>query len=227
MRRRKPTQAELYEAYDRYAEEVRELIKKETNRIALAGFDELNVIRTKTITTRLYERVDRLNRRRYRELCEDVALWVYWQYDLEPPKRDWTKVVNERLREYDPVTQYVYERELELKRLMLEEAVLTAREKGDRNALNDALKLAANLLLTQSLQGGLDLMGETEQEAFAEAARELGLDEDEAFVQYHACNDSRTCGECKEDDGKIYPVNGAPSIPRHYRCRCWYTRVIV
>lgn len=178
------------------------------------------MIRVKTLTETVWKRVDRINRKHYEELCEWVYEWVYVQYGDNPPDRDWTKVVDDWLRGYDPTTRYVYEAELERKRLRLCEGILSCRETQDRPGLEDVLRTAASLLLTQSVQEGLDIMGETQLEAFAEAGG------DEALVQYHACDDDRTCGECKACDGKIYRISEAPRIPRHYRCRCWYTRVL-
>lgn len=181
----------------------------------LAGFDELNVVRTREITEKIWTRIDRFNRQAYAEMCEWTWEWVYVLYGEDPPHKDWTKVVDNWLRGYDPVTKYIYDREMERKRLRLNEGILASREAQDRPGLTEVVMTAANLLLTQSLQYGLDLIGEVEVEAYDD------LDVDE--VEYHACDDDRTCSTCREDDGKIFSLEEAPKIPRHYRCRCWYT----
>lgn len=216
----KPTQAELYRRLDQYAELIRKKIKQEFNRLLLAGFDELNVVRTKELTKTIYERVDRMNRQHYADICEWTFEWVYVQYGKDPPDGDWTKVVDDWLKGYDPVTKYVYDAELERKRLRLNEGILASREYQDRPGLEDVVRTAANLLLTQSLQYGLDLIGEMEERAYEAAGGEDGL------IQYHSCNDSRTCGECKGYDGQVFRASEAPRIPIHARCRCWYTRFI-
>ena len=194
-------------------------IKQEFNRILLAGFDELNVIRVREMTESIWKRIDKFNRAAYREQCEWVWEWVYdiFGYGEEAPAKDWTRIVDNWLRGYDPVTKYIYDREMERKRLRLNEGILATRETQDRPGLTEVVKTAANLLLTQSLQYGLDLIAQVQTEAYD------ALDVDE--VQYHACNDDRTCGECWKDDGKIYRLEEAPKLPRHYRCRCWYTPV--
>lgn len=212
------TQEALYSRHDRFAELIRKKIKQEFHRLLLAGWDELNVTRAAEVTRTIYERVDRMNRRHYAEICEWVYEWVYVQYGRDVPHRDWTKVVDDWLKGYDPTTKYVYENELERKRLRLYEGVLACRDTLDRPGLEKLLKQAADLLLTQSIQYGLDLVGEMQEEAYEE------MDEDELL--YHACDDSRTCSECREDDGKVFKRSEAPRIPRHYRCRCWYTRPI-
>lgn len=215
----KPTQQDLYRPYEAYAATLKRKIKQEFNRLILAGFDELNVIRVQSITESIWKRVDRFNRDAYAEMCEWTYEWVYVQYGDKPPHKDWTKVVDDWLRGYDPVTKYIYDRELERKRLRLNEGVLTTRETQDRPGLTDVVRTAANLLLTQSLQYGLDLIGETELEAFQEAA-----EDEDALIRYNACNDSKTCNECWKLNGKVFTVSEAPHIPQHYRCRCWYTR---
>lgn len=216
----KPTQASLYKPFDEFAEKARKTIQQEMNRLILAPWDELHITQAKRKTEILFKRIDRMNRKAYRELCEWVYEWVLLQYDREPEERDWTKVVDDWLKGYDPVTMYVYDSEMERKRLRLVEGILTAMETQDRQALTEVVRAAGSLLLTQSLQYGLDLMGETERKTFEET------DEEEMLV-YHACNDSRTCAECHADDGKVFRKSEAPRIPRHYRCRCWYTRATV
>lgn len=212
------TQAELYRRYDDYAVEIMKVIRDEFTPLRLAGFDELTVTNTIRRTKLIYERIDKRNRKAYREMCDWVYEWVYVQYGKNPPNKDWTKVVDAWLKGYDPVTQYVYVNELERKMHRLNEGILSCREETNHAGLEDVIRTASNYLLTQSLQTGLDLMGEMQKRAFADA------EDEEAKVQYHACDDDQTCGECHADDGKIFRLSEAPRIPRHYRCRCWYTR---
>lgn len=209
----------LFLPYDAYAKSIKEKIRQEFRRLTLAPFDQLNVVGTKRLTERVFHEVDRLNRRHWAALCEWVYEWVYVQYGNDPPDRDWTKVVDDWLKGYDPVTRYRHDTETERKRLRLAEGILTAREQGDRKMLDEVVKTAAGLLLAQSLQAGLDIMGEMQTEAHREAAE----DATEGLL-YHACHDERTCEVCAADDGKVFMVKDAPRIPRHYRCRCWYTR---
>lgn len=218
MRTMKPTQAELYKPFEAFAGQLERLVKQEFNRLTLAGFDQLNVIRTAELTAQIYQKIDRFCRKHYEEICEWVYEWVYVQYGKDSPDKDWTKVVDRWLKGYDPVTRYVYGSELERKRLRLNEGILTAREYADRKMLTEAVRTAAGLILTQGMQYGLDLIGEMQEQAYQEA-------DPESELLYHACDDNRTCDDCRECDGKIYKASEAPRIPQHYRCRCWYTQV--
>lgn len=46
------------------------------------------------------------------------------------------------------------------------------------------------------------------------------------FVQFWAAEDERTCPECRQYHGKIYPTNKAPILPIHPHCRCTYLPVV-
>ena len=44
-------------------------------------------------------------------------------------------------------------------------------------------------------------------------------------VRRNAILDARTCAECSSENGTVYPINDAPSLPEHVRCRCYYEKV--
>lgn len=44
-------------------------------------------------------------------------------------------------------------------------------------------------------------------------------------VRRNAILDARTCAECVSEDGTVYPINEAPSLPEHILCRCYYEKV--
>lgn len=46
------------------------------------------------------------------------------------------------------------------------------------------------------------------------------------FVRFTAAMDERTCPICGRLHGNIYPINSAPKIPIHPRCRCSYRSVV-
>lgn len=46
------------------------------------------------------------------------------------------------------------------------------------------------------------------------------------FVQFWAAEDERTCPECRQYHGKIYPIDKAPILPIHPHCRCTYLPVV-
>ena len=41
-------------------------------------------------------------------------------------------------------------------------------------------------------------------------------------VMLVAQRDDRVCHTCLKRDGTVYPIDEAPSLPFHYRCRCVY-----
>lgn len=45
-------------------------------------------------------------------------------------------------------------------------------------------------------------------------------------VEYLATLDSRTCLLCAPSHGKIYPLDQAPALPQHPRCRCFLAPVV-
>ena len=45
-------------------------------------------------------------------------------------------------------------------------------------------------------------------------------------VVYHAVMDKRTCEECKEKNGKVFPIDSNKLPPTHPNCRCYVTPVI-
>lgn len=44
-------------------------------------------------------------------------------------------------------------------------------------------------------------------------------------LRYHAVLDDRVCDDCSSNDGKIFKIENAVPLPRHPRCRCFYSEV--
>lgn len=57
-----------------------------------------------------------------------------------------------------------------------------------------------------------------EDEAFKRFCREA----DVKRVKRNAILDKRTCGDCADEDGKVYDLGNAPELPTHPLCRCFY-----
>lgn len=205
----------LYAPLDAFEAEMQAEIKRLFTPLGLAGFDELNVIRTKERVERIYEQINRKARKRYAYLIMMAYEWAYSQTGKVPPAQKWDKLVDEFLKGYDRVTGYVFEKELDRKVMRLVEAILTAKEYLDRKLLTEAVRKAASLIYTQVTQAGLDMIEEALMDAYEEMEVETLL--------YHAYMDDRVCEECAACNGKTYEIDEAPPLPQHYHCRCFYT----
>ena len=122
------------------------------------------------------------------------------------------KYVDETLGEYNPVTGYLYYPEADRKRSRLAEALITAVILGLRPDYHKELKKFADLWHTQTLQYAETMVDKTRIKTF----KKNGIKR----VVWVSEHDNRVCEECKERDGKIYPINAIPTKP-HYNCRCW------
>lgn len=49
---------------------------------------------------------------------------------------------------------------------------------------------------------------------------------DVQYVKWLAAGDERTCPDCKDLDGKIFPIDEVPPCPKHPSCRCTWTPVV-
>lgn len=114
-------------------------------------------------------------------------------------------------REYNPVTKYVYENELERKQARFFESIVANVEAKDRHEMEADYKAAENAWKRQTRQAMID----TEDRAAVTAYRDAGVEE----VMWISVCDNRTCEECSALNGLIFPVDRVPDKP-HYNCRC-------
>lgn len=59
-----------------------------------------------------------------------------------------------------------------------------------------------------------DLTNEVRDQAMNDAHAE--------YVMWRTDRDERVCSVCHDRDGEVYPREDAPTMPAHWRCRCWY-----
>ena len=206
----------MYEKLDSLLKKAKKKIRTEFNRLSVMGFDSLNVVNTKKITREMFDRLLTDNVKMYQKVAEDAysegkkkARSVgYTEEETEGVSGDWLMSV---LLGYNLITGYVYDKEAERKRLRLNEQILTAREFDSLQAYNDSLRRTANLWYTQTAQYGIDLV----DAATLRAYKHMGVE----MVRWVTEIDERTCAECLERDGEIYPL---PKVPpkTHYNCRC-------
>ena len=204
----------LYAPLDDFLKRLKKKIREAFAPFSVAGFDQLNVIRLSEKTEKLYSELDAFNRKNYRDLVGHAHEWAGTYIDLRLTEIDGKKTVDKYLKVYDPVTQYVYAKEVDRKRMRFDEAVLTAREFNDFDKLRKAVKKAADLWYTQGSQYALALMLFTIRQTYTDA----GV----THLRWNTQRDDKVCTECHGYDGKVFPVKEYPEPP-HYNCRCYPT----
>jgi SPP1 gp7 family putative phage head morphogenesis protein len=182
------------------------------------GFDALNVVNTRKITKELFERLAAENEKTYCKAADDA----YSKAKKKAESAGYTPGENPQgvgggwlesvLLGYYLVTGYLYEKEVERKRLRLNEQILTAREYGDRDLYRESLRKTAALWWRQTNQYGILVV----DKATIRAYKDLGVEK----VKWVAELDSRTCKVCRERNGVIYRLTEVPE-KTHYNCRCY------
>ena len=181
--------------------------------MTVRGFDELNVLRTVSLTREIVQRIDECNRKGYKKIAKYVDDWFLYDVLMEDEgeRVKTEEVVDETLKAYNPVTGYVYASELDRKRARLVEEIQTAVFTLDRARYEKVLRKAANLFYTQSMQYAIDVA----DAVMREAMRANGITK----VMWLTERDERVCAECAMRDGKTFPIAKVPPKP-HYNCRC-------
>ena len=211
----------MYRLADKLLEQLKKIIRREFNRFAIFGFDELNIPRVTYETTELFNRLLAENQRRYLQVaqraCIDAKALVlaagYEDKEVYIPDEVWVLAF---LGAYNAVSCYLYESEAERKRLRLAEEILTAKEYQNRTKYNDGLRRSANLWWSQTAHYMLDAV----DEATLETYEMMGVER----VEWHTNIDGHECKICRERHGKIYPIKNVPP-KAHRNCRCRLTPV--
>lgn len=183
----------------------------------MGTFDELNVLTARRETKTVFDGVDDFNRKSFEALAEwadeftieNIILFDFAEW--KTPKGFGRKIVKKVLDGYNPVTEYKYAPELERKRLRMAEGLMTAKTLSDRQMYNQIIEKNAKLLYTQSMQYAEDVT----DTAMLESMKRAGVKK----VKWIAEKDDRTCSECRDLDGMVFPIDAVPKKP-HYRCRC-------
>ena len=206
----------MYQYLDKLLAEEKKRVRAEFNHIGVMGFDELNVANTRKTTQEMFDRL----------LEDNVSLYLKsaknaYKKGLKSVKNAGSTGKEEEITEpwvhtmlagYNLVTNYLYDKEAERKRLRLTEQILTAREFQDRQLFNDSLRRTANLWWTQTTQYGISAV----DKATIKAYKDMGVKE----VKWVTAADERRCPTCGSREGKIYKISKIPEKP-HYGCRCY------
>lgn len=131
---------------------------------------------------------------------------------LSPRGSPSTSRVQQHLSEVAVPEGYIPQAEWERKRARCYESVVAAISAG--MSPDKAIDTARNYVVNQMRQGCDDIT----ETAILDAYRDAGIE----TVMYVAQKDDRVCHTCLTLDGNVYPIDEAPKLPKHYRCRCIY-----
>ena len=213
----------MYEQTDKSLTRLKKKISREFSKLYELPFDELSVANTTKITTELYERLTEANREEYEDIVDDAIDYaLLFLDDKDRARYEKNKIVPKKyvekvLKDYNPVTDYLYYKETERKRLRLEEGMLTAREYRKRDSFREIIRRSMNLWYTQSKQYAEDMADNTVIEVWGRAGIK--------YIAWITEEDAKVCDVCdylgheKDRSIKIYPIDRVPPKP-HYNCRC-------
>lgn len=199
----------IYDVADKAIKQMNRLNLKAFDRLKLAKWDELSVI--KAVTSAYNESVNEA-KKRYKEVGIDAyAVAMMEAGHPEPDARhrarraiddDW---ILDMLEETDPVTLYVFLTEADRKKHRLIEALAAAQDKSYE------IDKALRLWTVQVAQQADDTVFNARMRAF----RDAGIER----VMWITQHDARVCKKCDELDGRIFRVEDVPP-PQHWGCRC-------
>ena len=170
----------------------------------------MNIIQTKKHVNKLYKKVFKIIKQEFLAVANDIyaevadeAIELGFDGDLGDIDEGW---IEDFLKEYSPVTKYVFTNELERKFSRLFEALIADLEKR-----LESYKSAENSILKQIKQNGIEFEDKIAEETY----KKFGV----IKVQWVAEDDGKTCGVCNELDGEIFDLEDAPP-KQHINCRC-------
>lgn len=181
------------------------------------GFDEANATRITLLTKNMVARLLNSNMTAYIKIAKEASeeasedIKQLTGVGVKPIRTD-EKYVDGVLKEYNPITGYLYYPEADRKRARLAEALIAAVIAGLRPDYHKELKKFADLWHTQTTQYAETMVDETRKETF----KKNGI----RRVRWVTEKDEKVCDICKERDGKVYDIDHIPVKP-HYHCRCW------
>lgn len=194
----------MYQTLDKKLNQLKKSIWKQYSRMKAAlTFDELNVINR---SKKLYEDLNDLNQSIYLEVARKAYKDAYPESDKELSPA-WLLLL---LQDYDEVTKYVYQNEVDRKRARFAESLLSTKRKQQE------FVTAFNLWWRQTAQYGIKVVDEATIQGFKDAGIKR--------IRWKTQQDGKVCKSCQERNNKIYPINKIPTKP-HHNCRCWFEKV--
>lgn len=199
----------IYENADKAIRAMNRQNLKAFNKLKLAKWDEINLIRT---VGKTYDDSVRMARQRYYEIAFEAfivalleAKWENKQATSAAEETITSDWILDMLEEVDPVTLYAFLPETERKKQRLIEALAVAT---NRNAeVDKALRY-----WTQQVSQYAD---NSVFNARLAAFRRAGVEQ----VVWVTQADERVCEECEDLNGQIFDIDAVPPPP-HWNCRC-------
>lgn len=143
-----------------------------------------------------------------------IALRIYKRYNGDDEDFPIDMWFAEYMGKYDALTHYIFNTELNNKRLrLLEAVVLAGKEASPTDAVKKSVEKALHYLSKQFRQFGDDIT--------LAAINQVYTDNGIEMVEWVTQRDDRVCPECHALDGVLFPVDNIPP-PRHYNCRCFW-----
>lgn len=174
------------------------------------GFDEMNVMETRKRVNAMYERMDRVIRREYRSVARKAYMDASAEAGTDGGAFDAEKFVAGMLRAYDPVSDFVYDREWIRKRDRLFESII-ATERGNQEMRRN-LKRGLDVLANQVRQYADNITAQARVTAFKRAGADV--------LVWITEDDEKVCKVCRPRHEQFYPIELLPDYPAHWRCRC-------
>ena len=200
------------------------VITKEFQRLINLAFDEISAITAPKIVTETYERLLKENKKEYKKICDDAIEYALvfleelqdqyggtdFFFDKVEKEINAEDIVNEYLKAYNPVTGYVYDREVKRKEARTSEGMIAGKKGKDRPFYRKILETSTNLWFTQTKQYAEDIADGTVIRVWKTAGVKK--------VMWVTARDERVCEQCGPLDGKVFKITEVPPKP-HYRCR--------
>lgn len=215
--------------YYKPADKVIQLMNRENlrtfNRLKLADFDRVNVVRD---VLKLYREMARKAKRRYLEMGLEAYLLGLEMLDDPPPEREAMRMAKEAItedwveslmNETDFVTLYRFNSETERKAQRLIEGLAVVSGKAGWKEPWQTPAETRNMLIDQALKQWTKQLGQyainVTDTAVIQALDDAGV----TWVMWLTERDQRVCMDCHQLDGRIFVVDEVPSKP-HWNCRC-------
>ena len=200
----------IYDDADKYLKQLKDDVRRTFNSLSVTNFDELQYPQVREVVKAAYEHLLSNTLKMYLKACKSAVKLAREKCDgvAWEPDEEW---LEKSLKRYNPITKYLFFREVERKRMRETEAIMTMLYYMDHAGLRQSIRSGANAWWKQAAQGMIDSV----DDAVITEYRKSGVKE----VKWVTEEDDRVCEECAEMDGKIYAIDEVPEKP-HYNCRC-------
>lgn len=166
----------------------------------LTSFDELNVI---GLSHEIYDEALEITKTETARLADVVYKKHHAAEEPQLPGIGWVLGL---MAAYNPVTKYIYEKEVDRKRAKFAESVIASETKAAE------IDAAFRSWVAMNKQFADDVTFDTIVKAYKDSGVE--------YVRWVTHPDDRRCKECKSRHGKVYHIDKVPAKP-HRNCRCY------